>query len=212
MSISVLIVDDHAMFRYGLSSLLSQEADISVAGEASSGVEALAILRTLRPDVILLDISMPGLTGLQALPRILAAAPEARVIMLTAFDNAEFLNTAIMAGAYGYLLKSESPEKLVDSIREVSQGFRLLNKEQLNSFIQSVRAGEVIGSGMDYALTAREVDLLRRLSEGDSYEEISDTMFLSVPTVKRSVNTVISKMMVKNRVQAVAEAVKQGII
>jgi len=212
LGISILVVDDHPMFRFGLLSLLSQEKDFNIVGEASNSVEALGMLKKLRPDILLLDISMPGLDGLNALPRIAASSPDTKVIMLTAFDNDDFLSDAIMSGAYGYLLKSQSPGKIVQTIREVNDGFRMLDKEQINCFIKSVQAASAGNTCEKYDLSPREVELLRRLSEGESYEEMSESMFLSIPTVKRSVGAIVSKMMVKNRVQAVSEAVKLGLI
>ncbi len=212
MDIRILIVDDHPAFRYGLKMLLSQESGLKVIGEAENSVSALNMAKALNPDIILLDISMPGLNGLQILPRIISAVPNAKIIMLTAFNSDEFLNEAIMAGAYGYLLKSESPTMLIDAIHEVHNGYRLLNKFQLNSFIKSVRIGNIKQSGEFTSLTDKEIELLKHLSDGESYEEISNALYLSVPTIKRYVNTIISKTMTKNRVQAVAEAVRQGLI
>ena len=210
--IRILLVDDHPTFRLGMKALLSQEKDFMVIGEAGNAVEALTFIKEKLPDIVLLDISMPGLNGLQALPRILALHPDARVIILTAFDNDDYLNEAIMKGAYGYLMKSRSPGEIDDAIREVHNGFRLMDPSQINRFIEAVRSGEVKRSTETYELSEREIDLLKRMADGASYEEIAEAMYLSLPTVKRNVNTIISKMMVKNRVQAVAEAVKMGII
>ena len=210
--IRILLVDDHPTFRLGMKALLSQEKDFMVIGEAGNAVEALTFIKEKLPDIVLLDISMPGLNGLQALPRILALHPDARVIILTAFDNDDYLNEAIMKGAYGYLMKSRSPGEIADAIREVHNGFRLMDPSQINRFIEAVRSGEVKRSIETYELSEREIDLLKRMADGASYEEIAEAMYLSLPTVKRNVNTIISKMMVKNRVQAVAEAVKMGII
>jgi DNA-binding NarL/FixJ family response regulator len=201
----ILLVDDHPITRAALSSLLEGHG-FSVAGEAADGEEAIELARRLLPDLVLLDLSMPGLDGLQALPRIREAAPETEVVVLTASGTEENLLAAIRGGAAGYLLKSEPPERIVDFLRGVAQGEAALSGAIARRLLETVRetGGRETGvpDSIAQVLSAREVEILLLLDEHLDTQDIAKRLFISEHTVRSHVKSLLRKLDVSSRKEA----------
>jgi DNA-binding NarL/FixJ family response regulator len=203
----VLVVDDHPLTRDALASLLVQ-GGFDVVGEAGDGDEAIALAAELQPDLVLLDLSMPGLDGLSALPRLRAAAPGCEVVVLTASGTEENLLAAIRAGAAGYLLKSEPPERIVSFLRGVVNGEAALSGEVARRLLDQLRAGGRIGGvpeGIAEALSAREVEVLLLLDEHLSTDDIARRLFISEHTVRSHVKSMLRKLGVSSRRDALEQ-------
>lgn len=210
-AIRVLIVDDHAIVRYGLTCLLALETDITVVGEASNGVLAVEMARELQPDVILMDLRMPEMSGLEAMRRIRAENPDLKFIVLTIYDSDEYVFEAIEAGAKGFLLKDAHREELFRAIRAVFHGESLMcpsvNTKVLHRLAQlSDRAG-----GTDVP-SEREIQVLRLIAGGATNQEIAISLSISVGTVRTHVTNILKKLDAKGRTQAVTKAMQRGII
>jgi DNA-binding NarL/FixJ family response regulator len=207
MSERILVVDDHPLTRDALSSLLAQ-GGFDVVGEAPDGVEALELARELQPDLVLLDLSMPGLDGLAALPRLRAAAPGCEVVVLTASGTEENLLAAIRGGAAGYLLKSEPPERIVSFLRGVANGEAALSGEVARRLLDQVRSGGRLGGVPDDiagTLSAREVEVLLLLDEHLSTDDIAKRLFISEHTVRSHVKSLLRKLGVSSRRDALEQ-------
>jgi DNA-binding NarL/FixJ family response regulator len=216
MSLSVLIVDDQALVRAGFRMILDAEEDIEVAGEASDGAEAIEEAQRLRPDVVLMDVRMPQMDGIEATRRLLSAnGLETKVVMLTTFDMDEYVYDALRAGASGFLLKDVPPEQLVSGIRAVAQGDALLAPSVTRRVIEEfVRRppGSVQAMPPEVAeLTPRELEVLRLVAKGQSNAEIAKELFVSETTVKTHVAHLLTKLGVRDRVQAVVLAYECGL-
>ena len=210
----VLIVDDHPLTREALATLLAGN-DFDVVGQASDGQEAIDVAARLRPQLVLLDLSMPGLDGLSALPGLRAAVPDAEVIVLTASGTEENLLAAIRAGAAGYLLKSEPPDKIVAFLRGVVRGEAALSGEVARSLLDQVREGGYRNGGVPDdiagALSAREVEVLLLLDEHLGTDDIAKRLFISEHTVRSHVKSLLHKLNVSSRREALeALAVARG--
>jgi DNA-binding NarL/FixJ family response regulator len=201
----ILVVDDHPLTRDALGSLLAQ-GGFDVVGEAGDGIEALELAAALQPDLVLLDLSMPGLDGLGALPRLRAAAPGCEVVVLTASGTEENLLAAIRGGAAGYLLKSEPPERIVAFLRGVANGEAALSGEVARRLLDQIRTGGHLGGGVPdqigHALSAREVEVLLLLDEHLSTDDIAKRLFISEHTVRSHVKSVLRKLGVSSRREA----------
>ncbi|MCA9987140.1 MAG: response regulator transcription factor [Anaerolineales bacterium] len=207
----ILVVDDHPIVREGISSLLSNYPEFAIVGEAADGVTALMMFREQRPDITLLDIRMPGITGLDLLAQIRQIEPEATVIMLTSFDDDEYVVQALKAGALGYVLKSASDEMLVKAIRAARQGERILSPQVTDVVVRQLLANRPVETpALD--LDADEKLILRLLCDGASNADIAGVLYLSSTSVKRKLRQIFQKMAVTTRAQAAAEAVRQGIV
>jgi DNA-binding NarL/FixJ family response regulator len=214
--IRILIVDDQAMVRTGFRMILESENDIQIVGEAADGVEAIDQARALQPDVILMDIRMPRLDGLEATRRILdRASPTSKVLVLTTFDLDEYVYESLRAGASGFMLKDAPPEQLVDAIRIVASGDSLLAPAVTRRVIEGFVAGRPARDGpppeLD-SLTARELEVLQALARGCSNAEIAQELFVSETTVKTHVARVLQKLNLRDRVQAVVLAYESGLV
>jgi DNA-binding NarL/FixJ family response regulator len=200
-----LVVDDHPLTRAALVGLLEQH-DFAVVGEAGDGEEAIGRARELQPDLVLLDLSMPGLGGLEALPRLRAAAPDCEVVVLTASGTEENLLAAIRAGAAGYLLKTESPERIAEFLDGVSHGEAALSGEVARRLLDRVRDGGRWDSGVPESvaqeLSAREVEVLLLLDERLGTDEIAKRLFISEHTVRSHVKSLFRKLKVSSRREA----------
>jgi DNA-binding NarL/FixJ family response regulator len=200
-----LIVDDHPLTRDALATLLEQ-SDFDVVGQASDGDEALDLARELRPELILLDLSMPGVDGLTALPRLREAAPESEVVVLTASGTEENLLSAIRGGAAGYLLKSEPPDRIVDFLRGAVRGEAALSGEVARRLMEQVREGGHRNGGVPdeiaAALSAREVEVLLLLDEHLGTDDIARRLFISEHTVRSHVKSLLHKLNVSSRREA----------
>ena len=205
MAETVLIVDDHPLTRDALSALLGRSG-FSVVGGAADGEEAIELARSLQPKLVLLDLSMPGLSGLEALPRIRDAAPSCEVVVLTASGTEENLLGAIRGGAAGYLLKSEPPERIVGFLRGVANGEAALSGEIARRLLEQVRAGGGRESGVPdsiaEALSAREVEVLLLLDEHLGTDQIAKRLFISEHTVRSHVKSLLRKLDVSSRREA----------
>jgi DNA-binding NarL/FixJ family response regulator len=206
----ILIVDDHPITRSALASLLSQ-SNFTVVGEAGDGESAIELARNLRPQLVLLDLSMPGLTGLEALPRIREAAPECEVVVLTASGTEENLLSAIRGGAAGYLLKGEPPERIVQFLHGVGNGEAALSGEVARRLLEQVREGGTRGVPDEIAssLSAREVEVLLLLDEHLGTDEIAARLYISEHTVRSHVKSLLRKLGVSSRREAL-EALNQA--
>jgi DNA-binding NarL/FixJ family response regulator len=216
VSIRVLIADDQALVRAGFRMLLDAAADVDVVGEATNGREAVDSVARLRPDVVLMDIRMPELDGLEATRRVLAAAPPdggPRVLILTTFDLDEYVFEALRAGASGFLLKDAPPEQLLDAIRVVASGDGLLAPSVTRRVIaEFARAPQTTAPAELDELTPRELEVLQLIARGLSNAEIASQLFLSETTVKTHVARVLQKLRLRDRVQAVVLAYESGIV
>ena len=212
----ILIADDQALVRAGLRMILDAQPDLEVVGEAGDGREALEQSRSLAPDLVLMDIRMPGMDGLEATRRLLSVAPPTpKVIVLTTFDTDDYVYEAISAGASGFLLKSAPPEQLADGVRAVMAGDALLAPEitrrLLERFVQRPPPGLATPPEL-HDLTPRELDVLRLIAEGQSNAEIAASLVLSEATIKTHVNHILTKLRLRDRVQAVALAYRSGLM
>jgi len=201
--VRVLLVDDHPITRDALAALLAQH-DFTVVGQAADGAEAVELARKLRPQLVLLDLSMPGLGGLEALPRIRDAAPECEVVVLTASGTEENLLSAIRGGAAGYLLKSEPPERIAGFLRGVGKGEAALSGEVARRLLEQVRDGGIRGvpDAIANSLSAREVEVLLLLDEHLGTEEIAARLYISEHTVRSHVKSLLRKLGVSSRREA----------
>ncbi len=216
-AIGVLVVDDQALVRAGFRMILEIEPDLRVVGEAVDGDQAAAQAAALRPDVVLMDVRMPGTDGITATRRILAdASCRTRVVMLTTFDMDDYVYAALRAGASGFLLKDVPPETLVAGIRSVHSGESLLaptvTRRLVEAYLDSRRPADSHLRRRLQTLTAREHDVLRLLARGLSNAEIAARLYVSETTVKTHVGRVLAKLEVRDRVQAVIYAYEAGVV
>jgi len=217
MSLGVLIVDDQALVRAGFRMILEAEEDIEVVGEAADGREAVAEAQRLQPDVVLMDVRMPELDGIEATRRLLdGGATSAKVVMLTTFDMDEYVYDALRAGASGFLLKDVPPEQLVAGIRAVASGDALLapsvTRRVIEEFVRRPPASVRTLPAELGELTARELEVLKLIACGRSNAEIAKELFVSETTVKTHVAHVLSKLDLRDRVQAVVLAYESGLV
>jgi DNA-binding NarL/FixJ family response regulator len=220
--ITVLLVDDHAMIRVGLRSILQMEPDIQVVGEAEDGESATRLAESLRPNVVVMDIHLPGIDGIEATRRVRLASPQSAVIVLTMHDTDEFLFSAIREGAVGYLLKSLPSVEVVRAVRAAAQGESLLDpamaRKLMDGFANLSRTKESATQVVEPArsrsneLTPRETDVLGRLVQGFSNREIAQQLFLSDKTIKQHVTKILRKLGVRSRSQAIIHALGSGIV
>lgn len=218
--ITVLIVDDHPLFRQGLREVLSAEPDLVVVGEAADGEEALRAARELSPRVVLVDVNIPTLNGLQVARRLRQDAPGARAVILTGYDDEEQMFHAIKAGAHGYFPKDVEPHKLVEAVREVNVGRYIvsglvMDDAQLAPWLykQSERFGIVEGELGDEAfvpLSPREMEILQHITRGLSNKEIAHQLGISHQTVKNHMTSILRKLNVEDRTQAAVYALRRG--
>jgi DNA-binding NarL/FixJ family response regulator len=213
--IRVLIADDQALVRGGFRMILDAQKDIEVVGEASDGQEALTQARELEPDVVLMDIRMPELDGLEATRQLVSGDGAARVLMLTTFDLDEYVYEAMKAGASGFLLKDVRPEQLAEAVRVVAAGESLLAPAITQRLIAEFVRRPLPGSGQPVELselTERELEVLKLIARGLSNGEIAAELFLSEATVKTHVTHVLAKLKLRDRVQAVVLAYESGLV
>ena len=210
MTIRILLADDQALFREGLHTLLSVHADLEVVGEAANGDEAARMAADLRPDVILMDVQMPVLDGVAATRRLHATLPDCRVIMLTTFDDDEYVFEGLRAGAVGYLLKDAPSARLVEAIRAAARGETFLQPsvaaKVVAEFTRLAERAPAEAASLVEPLSEREIEILRLVAEGASNKEIAARLFLAEGTVKNHVTGILGKLSVAGRLQAVNRA------
>ncbi|MFL0579059.1 response regulator [Dietzia sp. 179-F 9C3 NHS] len=208
----VLVVDDQALMRSGFSLVLDAAPDLTVVGEAPDGARALEVARELRPDVVVMDVQMPVMDGIEA-TRAIAAEDLASVLILTTFDRDDYLFDALRAGAGGFLLKTSGPEELVEAVRAVGHGHALLAPEVTMRVIEQLHAPAAAPRAADLErLTGRETDVLRLVARGMSNAEIAAELVLGEATVKTHVSSCLSKLHLRDRVQAVVFAYESGLV
>lgn len=215
MSVRVLICDDQALVRGGFRAILDARPEIDVVGEAENGAQAVALAERRHPDVILMDIRMPVLDGIEATRKLVADGSPARVIVLTTFDLDEYVHAAIRAGASGFLLKDVTPAKLVEAIGIVAQGDALLAPSVTRRLLERFAATLPVGDQSSDALaelTAREIEVLRLLAGGLSNAEIAAELVVTEATVKTHISSVLRKLGLRDRVQAVIVAYQTGLV
>lgn len=209
--IRILIVDDHPVLRRGIKSLLSNYEDFEVVAEAPNLKKARECLQTLSLDIILLDIRLSNESGLDLLQDIHGMNLAPRVLVLTSFDEDEYIHAALKRGAHGYLLKNASDEMLCDAIRTIYQNGRVLSPKVTEHLVERLSEQSLAISPQNN-FTAEELDLLKRIVQGANNEQIASDLFISLATVKRKLRKIFNKLNVQNRAQAAAEAVQRGLI
>jgi len=202
-AIRVLVVDDHPVVRRGLHSMLDGESGISVVGLASSGKEGLQLAEKLNPDVVLLDLRMPDMSGVEVIAALRAGRPDSKILVLTNYQLDEDIFNALDAGALGYLLKSASQEEVLEALRAVSQGKRRVPPEL------AIRLAERLGRS---SLSARELEVLQLVVQGHTNKEIAQSLFISDITARNHVISVLSKLGAKDRTEAATIAIRRGLV
>jgi len=212
MKIRIVIADDQALVRSGFRLIVDARPDLEVVGEAEDGVQAVALVEELDPDVILLDVRMPNLDGIEATKRIVDSGSGTRILVLTTFDLDEYVYGAIRAGASGFLLKDVRPNELVDAIRVVASGNALLGPTAVERLLRRFSEERPLDTAAVGLLTDREAETLRLLANGLSNAEIAATLVVSETTVKTHVSNLLRKLGVRDRVQAVIAAYDAGVV
>jgi DNA-binding NarL/FixJ family response regulator len=213
--IRVLVADDQAVVRGGLRMILEAQADLEVVGEARDGSEAVAMVTSLQPDVVLMDIRMPGLDGIEATRRLAQAGAHTRVLVLTTYALDEYVYESLKAGAAGFFVKTESPERLLDAVRLIAAGEALLAPEITRRLIDRFLGAAPPNAPPPAALaelTARELEVLRHLARGLSNSEIAAALYITEGTVKTHVARILLKLDLRDRVQAVVFAYEHGFV
>lgn len=208
--IRLLLVDDHIFVRKGIRALLATEEGIDVIGEAGDGVEALRKIEELKPDVILLDLLMPKMGGIEVIERVMTDDPQARILVLTSFVADDKVFPAIKAGALGYLLKDTEPEELVQAIRQVFRGESSLSPVIARKVLQEISRPSERELSED-PLTDREVEILQHIAKGESNREIAEALVLSEATVRTHVSNILGKLHLASRTQAALYALRKGL-
>jgi len=209
----VMIVDDENLVRVGLRAIINAEPDMSVVGEAADGAEAVPMVGRLRPDVVLMDLRMPAIDGIQATTRILEKFPDPpRILVITTFENDDYVCDALLAGASGFLLKRARPEKIVHAVRLMMEGDSLLFPVAIRNLMAQRTEGGNARPNPSFQLTTREAEVLRLMARGLSNAEIAWDLAVRVETVKTHVSNVLTKLKARDRTQAVVFAYESGFI
>lgn len=211
MPIKVIVVDDHPVVRRGLVSVLNAQPDIQVVGEAEDGAVALDQVRRLRPEVVLMDLQMPGMDGVEAIEKIRDDAPDTRIIILTTFETDNYIFRGVEAGASGYLLKDASSEELIEAIRAVQRGESPVEPRVASKILERLSTGSMASPEQE-TLSAREFEVLQLLASGATNKEIAEKLFLTENTTKSHLRHIYDKLGVRGRTQALLEASKRGLI
>lgn len=209
-TIRVLLVDDHSILRQGIRSLLEREADVEVVGEAGDGEEAVAMAASLKPDVVLMDIGMPRMNGIEATRKIRADHPEIKVLILSMHDDEEYVAPLMQAGASGYVLKRSAASELKTALRAVQQGHTILHPEVARLAFHQEGAGE---KAEDYdGLTNREIEVLKLVANGLTNQQIADKLIISIKTVQAHRANIMEKLQLHDAVQLTRYAIRKGLI
>ena len=212
MPIKCIVVDDHTLFRDGLRRVLESEADIQVIGEASDAAGALQQIRVLRPDVVLMDIGMPGMSSFEAARLVDKHCPGTRLIFLTMYEDEEYLLQCLSVGAAGYVLKDAPAPKLISAVREVYQGRKYLSPQVLDKLVDVRARGGSPGLARSAILTPREREVIKMIAEGNSVKEIANLLGLSIKTVEAHKFNLMRKLNIHNKAQLVTYAIQRKIV
>ena len=210
--IRIVIADDHAVVREGTRTLLEREEDMEVVGEASDGEEAVKVIEKTKPDVAILDISMPKLSGIEVTKRIKSRLPSTAILILTAYDNDEYVFALLEAGAAGYLLKDVSGTEIVEAVRSVYSGESVLHPSIARKVIQRaiVSSAKSHEESAEIELSERELEVLKLAAKGSSNKEIAENLCISIRTVQGHINSIFHKLSVGSRTEAIFQSVKRG--
>ncbi|MDW7617808.1 response regulator transcription factor [Peribacillus simplex] len=208
--IKVLFVDDHEMVRIGVSAYLSAQPDIEVIGEADNGLKAVELAMELRPDIILMDLVMPEMDGIEATKRIIESWPEAKVIIVTSFLDDEKVYPALEAGATSYMLKTSKASEIARAVRSTFQGQSVLEPEVTGKMMEKLRRPKI--TQLHDQLTNREMEILLLMTQGKTNQEIADELYIALKTAKVHVSNILSKLAVQDRTQAVIYAFKHSLV
>jgi DNA-binding NarL/FixJ family response regulator len=209
--IRVVVVDDHDIFRSGLAGLLTEHA-LDVVGEASSGEKAIKMVDEVAPDVVVMDLSLPGMSGIEAIHELSNSAPRTRVLVLTISGSDADVTEAILAGACGYLLKDASIEEIIAGISAAAAGESLISSKIAGTLLERIRTSSTDNGEDGAELSEREVEVLRKVAEGKDNLEIAEELFISPNTVKNHISNILAKLQMENRIQAAVYAVRRGIV
>ena len=212
MPLRTLIADDHGVLRAGLRALLNAEPDLEVVGEAANTDEVLRLANALRPDVVLMDISMPSFGGIEATRRLLEVQPDLRVLILTVHEDKALLQEAIRVGAAGYILKRAVGSELVDAIHAVARGDLYIHPAMTRALLPALSAKPAVESGQTESLTPREIEVLQLIAAGYTNRQIADRLTLSVRTVESHRANIMDKLGLRSRVELVRYAAKHGLL
>lgn len=210
MMIKVLFVDDHEMVRIGVSAYLSAQSDIEVIGEADNGLKAVELAVELRPDIILMDLVMPEMDGIEATKRIIEKWPEAKIIIVTSFLDDEKVYPALEAGATSYMLKTSKASEIAKAVRSTFQGQSVLEPEVTGKMMEKLRRPKI--TQLHDQLTNREMEILLLMTQGKTNQEIADELYIALKTAKVHVSNILSKLAVQDRTQAVIYAFKHSLV
>ncbi|MDR4925008.1 response regulator transcription factor [Peribacillus simplex] len=208
--IKVLFVDDHEMVRIGVSAYLSAQSDIEVIGEADNGLKAVELAMELRPDIILMDLVMPEMDGIEATKRIIESWPEAKIIIVTSFLDDEKVYPALEAGATSYMLKTSKASEIARAVRSTFQGQSVLEPEVTGKMMEKLRRPKI--TQLHDQLTNREMEILLLMTQGKTNQEIADELYIALKTAKVHVSNILSKLAVQDRTQAVIYAFKHSLV
>jgi NarL family two-component system response regulator LiaR len=211
-TISVLITDDHALVRHGIRDFLELQADLSVVGEADSGETAVRIAGELAPDVVLIDLVMPGIGGVEATRQVKQVSPHSQIIVLTSYHEDEYIFPALRAGALSYILKDIGPEELADTVRRAARGESVLHPRVAARVVQEVRGARNATPNLFTDLSDRELEVLRLIADGLANAEIARRLVISEKTVKGHVSNILGKLHMLDRTQAAVFAWQQGLV
>jgi two-component system nitrate/nitrite response regulator NarL len=212
----ILIVDDHEVVRDGLRNILLSLDNISIAGEAGNGEDAIKLYNSVKPDLVIMDISMPGMNGIEATRIIKEKDPEAKILILTMHDNQEYLNQIIRSGAKGFILKNTDKEELLEAVKTVASGENFFSKDIskliIDNYIRSAKEQEKNDGFKEVPLTKREIEILKLIASGYSNQEIANILYISYNTVDTHRKNIMHKLSIKNTAGLVRYAIEKGLI
>jgi two-component system nitrate/nitrite response regulator NarL len=215
-NIKILIVDDHEVVRDGLKNILLSLNNVAVTGEAANGEDAISLYDSLKPDLVIMDISMPGMNGIEATRIIKENDPNAKILILTMHDNQEYLNQIIRSGAKGFVLKNTDKEELLDAVKTVANGENFFSKDIskliIENYIRSAKDSDKSEGYKEVPLTKREVEILKYIAEGNSNQEIANKLYISYNTVDTHRKNIMHKLSIKNTAGLVRYAIEKGLI
>jgi DNA-binding NarL/FixJ family response regulator len=216
MKTKVLIADDHEVVRDGLKNILHSSGTMMVIGEANDGNEAIGLYDKLRPDIVIMDISMPNMNGIEATKKITDRFPDAKILILTMHDNQEYLNQVIRCGAHGFVLKNTDKDELLDAVKTVADGDKFFSKDiskmMIENYIRAAQENERPSANKEIPLTKREIEILKQIAEGHSNQEIANLLFISYNTVDTHRKNIMHKLSIKNTAGLVRYAIEKGLI